>query len=666
MGGAGTDRFGVDAMSSRADIRPTPWTGRDALLALLVFFVPLAFYYATASRTITHGDSALNVDAIEKLTISTHVNNHNLSILLGWLLAHSGSGSLAFRAVLQAVVFGGLAAGTFALLVRRLHGSWTTAAVAGLVLMVSHSLWWHATVVETATANALLMVCALWATSRYRETGRDGPILWMMFLSGIGVFQHTQLGVIGLATLLLTAAHVRRRARGGAGRALGAFALRAAAVCTLALAPYAATLLLRDAPAAGSVSGALHAAAGGQFQKFMFQGSTWAGLRDEAYLVAMQFPSPFLVLIVPGFALFLRRWGLSAATLAVLAMCFVNAWFFVYFSTWDRFEFLLVTFVILAFWGSFALNAVVRWVSARGRAARGAFAALAAASVATPPALYANLARWGERPGSFWYGRYNNVYSENVYDSASLVSNPNKRRFRGAEAYAAALFAKLPRGATYIDDDSRTYYQVEYVRRTRGERPDLRIHLVNSWGIENWGADRASFHALLETAYRASKSLFLVSTKHPYTGLLQGAPRAYTFEPFALDGERWVYRLVTAREDSASGGPAAAAYRPLARKTETGLALNSQDPRVASDFRGADAIMARFSFVENPKPFPVSFRWFSPANEEYFASAPFMVPPGNRDVWTYLEKTGALAAGTWRVEVSSGADILGAAEFSVR
>ncbi len=204
---------------------------------------------------------------------------------------------------------------------------------------------------------------------------------------------------------------------------------------------------------------------------------------------------------------------------------------------------LLPSFLILAFAGVFTVERVVRWTS--GQRARIAFAVvLFASSLVMPIYLYAQLSRWGERPG-FWHARYNNEYTSNTHDCAEFIANPNKRNYNDIAIFAARLFEKLPQGAILIDSDSRTFYPLRYFQIYGHERPDLRLRLVNSWGFDGWGLSRRDFVELLERAHANGEDLFLVSLGHPFDDILaqEKLLERFRFEPFALDSERWIYTL---------------------------------------------------------------------------------------------------------------------------
>jgi len=271
-------------------------------------------------------------------------------------------------------------------------------------------------------------------------------------------------------------------------------------------------------------------------------------------LIWLQFPSLYLVAIVAGMVFLVRAWRGSPSLYALAAIFGVNTLFFMTYDTWDKFAFLLPSFLILSFAGAFAVERAVRWAAGRGM--RGTLLALAfAASLCAPVYLYAHLSTWGAKPG-FWHARYNNDYAANNYNQAEYVANPNKRHFREVSNFADRMFATLPQNAIVVDTDSRTLYPLRYFQVYEEKRPDIRLRLYNSWGFANWGLSPEGFLQLIEGAYEHHADLFIPTLDHPYAEILAMAreQRAYDFERFPLDSVHWIYKLAVPKAPAAPAG----------------------------------------------------------------------------------------------------------------
>lgn len=624
-------------------------------------FVPLpfVFYYLTASRTIGMSDTAILINDIQNFNISTAVNSHNLTVVFGKLFSFLPFGSLAFRGNLLSVFFGGLTIALFYLLIHRCFRSRLLAAMTASLLMVSHSMWWHSALVESYAINACLMTVALHLLVRYHEEPRELYLLALIGTAGISVFQHVQLAVIGLAALVVATAHVMRLLRDGTGRMpLVTFLWRAGLVSVSSLVPYAAALAL-DIRSAGGWSQALSAASGGEFRGIMFEWASGLGIADTLLLTLIQFPSPFLLMVVMGVPCFLQRWKPGASSLALLTMFVVNTGFFAFYHTWDRFAFLLVSFLILAFWSAFAADQLLaRAKESSSWLFRAAIAIGFCAALVSPPWLYAHLTDWRASPDSLWGMRFASAEPHSAIDFARYNANPNKRYYVDIEEYFDLLLDQLPPNAIYLSDDA-SFYTLEYYRFYDGRRPDIASSFVNSWGFSDWGLSQREFSALLRYAYHADLPLFLFGLRAPFDRALDATGRNYRFETVPLDAERSIYRLATAKEDGWTGSDARALTVPIVHRILVGYQSGDRSFTAAESVRAGDDFMVRFDFERNSEPFPVVFRWIAPTGKVRFSSPLFVVPADSGAFGWIQERRGVLTPGRWRVEVWVGASKVG-------
>ena len=593
--------------------------------------LPFLFYGFTAARSIGMSDTAILIFDIQNLDLSARVNSHNLTVLLGRVFSWLPLGSLALRGNLMAVFSGGLAIALFYMLVVRCTGSRLAAALTASLLMVSHSMWWHSTIAESYAINACLVIVALHLLESYRETANERDVLALIGLAGIAVFQHAQLGVIGLAALVVAGGHIRRSSP-------GRFVLRAALVAAVALAPYA-LVLAHDALQAGSLGAALGAAAGGEFRGIMFDWAGGLGIADTIVLTLVQFPSLFLIAVCVGLPLFLERWRWSASTVAVLTMFVVNTAFFSLYHTWDRFAFLLISFVILAFWGGFAVAQVLAWAAGRSQPLRITVAAASVLSLALPPLVYPQLGSWRGRPGSVWAMRFNQDEPPHTVDVVRYNAIPAKSCYNDIAEFSGLLFEKLPPEAVYVTDDA-FFYTLQYYTVYEGRRPDLGVGFINAWGFSGWGLAPDELSSLLDWALAAGLPVFLERLDAPFDAVVSA--RGYAFERFPLDDRHFVHRLVTEGMD-------ATAFTPSVR----GLAVVRE--------RGEPVV--RLELEPNRQSFPVVFRWIAPDGQARFSSPLFVVPAGSASFAWVQDRRGVITPGEWRVEARVGATRVASARF---
>jgi hypothetical protein len=619
--------------------------------------VPPVFYYLTSARGVGASDSALIVDEMRGLVLSTHANHHNLTLLVGRLFLLGPGEDPARLANLASVFLGSFAVGLFYLVVRQRSASELVAAASAAALMVSHSLWWHSTIVEAYAWNAILTVAALALLQRLQKGHSERALAALFFVAGLSFFNHVQMGILLAGAAAYVAGHLLLARRAGAP----AGSLRALGVCAASFlagfVPYAVTFAF-DVRRSGGLAPAVRQALGGDFQSVMAKGSPGAALADVAFLVVLQFPSPFLLAVAAGAVILWRRWKSSAALLGLAVAFAVNTAFFAFYNTWDKFAFLLPSFVVLAYAGSFAVEESV----ARARRRRSvpvwiALGTLALASVTMPPLVYARLVDWSRWGGPL--ARFDNT--GNPIRKGEYLANPDKSRNDEFGDYVRRLFERLPPNATYVDDDGHAFYPVRYYQAYRGQRPDIRAELVNAWGIAGWGLSPEAFAELAYGAYRRSEPFFLVSIDEPFYSLIVRAPGLdrLRFRRFPLDERRFIYRLVGAAE-----GASLAPEPPLGLRLRTASGLGPEPPR--TELAAGDPVFAVLEFEPNGEPFEVEFAWTPPDGSGPIRSSPVSLPFGCRRAWAEMDRTGPLAPGTWRVQATSAGRAIATASFVVR
>jgi hypothetical protein len=536
--------------------------------------IPPLFYSHTVCRSLGFGDTAIMIDAMRQGLVDSQVNTHALSILAGMLFQSLPVGEYAFRANLISVFFGSLAVMVFYGAIFAQYGSRLVAGLVAAFLMISHSMWWHSTLVENYAASALITSVCLYLWTRFGSTGREVFLLLLCFTAGLGLLNHVQLAFLCVGAAI-TGIHYAWP-MGAAQRA--SILLRCFFAALAGLLPWL-LLILRDVSRSGSLSLTLRNAFVGNFSGTFFSGAVLPSLGDTAYLFWFQSPTPYLLFGLVGLWLTWREDGFrSPMHNGILTFFALNTITFCFYATWDKFAFLLVSFIVFHFYCGRGLHGVYEWMAARPRWRWGLTASLAA-WLAFPPYLYANVATWALDAESPWHWRYNNRYSENLYFQAEYIANPNKRDFREVETFVDRLFARVPPGGIYLDDDSRTYYCVaNYYQRYYRRRPDITTLLVNSWGIANWGLGRDTLSDILVRAYFLDKPFFAASVQWPVNEFIQSARRRapIEFERFPIAEGKWIFRMITSAERTQNEeGPGtlekSGVFEPLVVSTPSGF-----------------------------------------------------------------------------------------------
>ena len=627
--------------------------------------VPLLFYYRTSAPGIGSSDTALMVEEMQRLDLSTHANHHNLTLILGRLFLMAPGDEPARLANLGSVFLGTVAIGLLYLIVLRRTGSPLVAACGAAAVMVSHSMWWHSTVVEAYAWNAIFVMGALGLLQRLASAHSDRALLALFFVAGLAFFNHVQMGILVVGAGAYLAGHLLLRRQRDEGAGSLRLTLRCAAAFLLGFAPYALTFA-HDVVRFGARRAAAWAL-GGDFRSLMAKGSAATALSDVLFLSALQFPSPFLAAVLAGAVLLARAWRGTAALLALVAVFTLNTVFFAFYNTWDKFAFLLPSFLILGYAGSFGIERAFAW--ARGRAGpMPIVAALVAASLVLPPFVYAHLHEWSRYGGPF--ARYGSP--ESSVDTSGYLSNPDKSRCTEFEDYSRSLFARLPPDATYVDDDGRAFYPVRYFQQRQRVRGDVRIELLNYWGFGNWGLSGEQFALLARDAHASGRPFFIAAIGEPYYGVIVRSPllERLGFRRFPLDAGHAIYRLVPAVEEGRlpPDPPRGATLRTAPAPPPPSV---TGTPARAADLRPRqvgprDPVVAVLEFKPNGEPFDVEFRWRHGGDAAPAASARLSLPFGVSRVWSELDLPRPLAQGAWRVEAVMNGSVLAGAAFDVR
>lgn len=623
-------------------------------LPYLFIPVPFLFYFFTLSPAIGLGDTALLLDGMMRCSVNSHVNNHNLTVLIGHFFMRIAPGEIAFRGNLFSAFFGALAAASFYLLALRMTCRVSVSAAATLSVMVSHSLWWHSTIVENYALNACFSVWIIISLFKASETGHERYVLAAAALSGLALFNHVQMGfwlpAIGLFILMRY-----RESR----KTLFLVMIRASCFFVIGFLPYIA-VFIRDAVRNGSLAKTFYWALGGDFQGIMLSQGAVSGLGDFLFLAALQYPSFFMILILAGVYYGFREDRYRPLFAAMAAGFCVNTYFFMRYPTWDKFAFLLPSFLILGVAGIAGLDAAAgQWLPRRRCAGTALIAAVIAGS-AIPVMLYAKLPGMARDPGSFLHERYNNDYTENTHDCARYILNPDKRDYANIRDLAGLIFSKLPAGSILVDDDSRTYYPLaEYYQRYYRTRPDVTIVLINSWGFSNWGSGADDLKKKIRREVR-TRPVFMISTRRPHDAIIAGLfADGIVPERFPLDSFRWICRL-----RPADSRPARTNLEFLGMSLDAGPGRNAGTGG-ADEFNIGDDIAVTLAFKRNYEPALAEFLWRDGGGRLMQRAGPLVVHPGSTRVRSPLESDFRIG-GPWSVEALVDGRPVGKKGFLVR
>jgi hypothetical protein len=512
------------------------FTRRCSLPALL-FLGSLGLYVVTAIRTPGWLDDTLILSFARSASVSSWVSNHNLFNLLGWcwislfsfLDPHAALTLLCGLFASTAVLFAYHAG-------RELTGNPMASALAAAALAVSHSLWWHATVVEVYSLNAALICLILFLVLRFFRSRSFPCLLAAFFLFGIGVFNHLLMGLFApaYAALFVMVLTGDRRI----GRRRGLLLVAAAALGCIPTLVVLARAVAMDVPAlgvGGALSVILDGATGSFFRKSMFPANLAPGQKlfwrlNYVFLLWYNYPAAALPLAAWGTVrLRLPETPRPFAVFFLLAIVAQVIWSSNYLI-WDMYAFAMPVYVL-------ASVPLAAGVDALLRSARPVLRTGALASLLLPPVLYlavtelpllAAPARWyiSMFRESSWVGA--------VFDPLGYVMSPIKSGYQGVDQYCLGVLQKLPPGAHFWDDEAKAANPLKYYYLpVRKLRPDVTLHAMFPHTVDP-GEEAAVMRGLLA----AGSKVFVSDLSFPERDILiaLAATGDHSVNPASLNG----------------------------------------------------------------------------------------------------------------------------------
>ena len=161
-------------------------------IALALSALSLVVYVATLFPTVAYGDSGALTTVAYRLGIA-HQPGYPLYTLLAHLFSQLPLQSVAWRVNLASAVFGAAAVGfLYMTLLLATRARWAALLGAGLYAF-SPLVWHHSLFAEVFTLSSLFVVLVAYLALRHRQTGNDGDLYLLAFVTGLGLSHHQSL-----------------------------------------------------------------------------------------------------------------------------------------------------------------------------------------------------------------------------------------------------------------------------------------------------------------------------------------------------------------------------------------------------------------------------------------------------------------------------------------
>lgn len=461
-------------------------TRKGVIRPAVFFLIPALFYGFSAARSPLWLDATLILDSARNLTLSAWVNIHNLFNVLGFLwLKIFFLMDPCHALALLAALFGALTVLFFYLIFLEFHKGPLFPTAAALAVMLSHSLWWHSSIIEVYTLNAFLISLMIFALVRW-EAGEKPEYLPLAFGAlGLGVSNHVLMGLFVPAffVMLLWNRLLRRRR-------IGFKILLISLLCLAAGGALYALVFFRDV--AGNMNSAVGffeafgrtwlKATGGEFRNYMFtENLSPQELRfwrwNYPFLWLMNFPSAAVILGFYGLIRWLRDRHFSGTLLFLLiAMAVQIVWSANYFI-WDMFAFSMPVYLMFGVFVGYGLIKLAE----SGRGGR-ILAYIAVPTFIIPLFLYPALSRSGGEGTAVrkYFNHYEVVPTVRpVWDPEFYIINPWKGGYNEVELVIEPLLERLPEGAVLLVGDPTVDFPLRYYYRPVLERrPDIELQSI--------------------------------------------------------------------------------------------------------------------------------------------------------------------------------------------
>lgn len=452
----------------------------------LFFVIPACLYFVTACRTPGWADATLVVSYVTRLGLSSWVNSHNLFNLLGYLwLKLFPAQNIHFYLVLLCGVLGALAVYFIFRTVLELTSDVISAGIAALVLMVSHSLWWHSTMVEVYTLSSAILAIMLFFIVRYERTANPINLYLAALFFGLGCCNHLQMGLFAFAFLILVVYKILRpqphtRTGGQLAIAVLCFLVGVSLYLVLFIRDVREDMIIQGLDFRQALRNTYSGATGGKFKQLMFTRDMTAPLKrfwrfSFFFWLIYNFPSPALAMGFYGFLVFWKKRAFRLSFFFFVAAILAQALWSANYFVWDMYAFTQLVFVLFSIPIGLAAERLLR----SAKALRTIFLVLLIPMLAAPGFIYGRMHTWYKNVKSFnhYFNSYPQIsWTAHTWDPIEYVVNTNKRKYDKVERYANALFAVLPRGAHLLNSDSRSDYPLRfYYRNLYNVRKDI-IH----------------------------------------------------------------------------------------------------------------------------------------------------------------------------------------------
>ncbi len=426
----------------------------------IYFIMPLVFYGLFMATKPGYVDSCLVLNNAYELSLSPWVNNHNLFSLLAWLFIKifSSADEFVVANTFSMVCGAGTIFFTY-LLASEISKNRIIASVVAFVIMISHSLAWHSTMLEVYTLNSVLIMAMLYCFYRYFDNGKIIHAYFGAFVWGLGLSNHILMGLFVFAIIFFIIAK---------SRVLKLKNILIGIGCFLAgLLPFL-IIFLQTWIQRGSLSEVIGSNTGGEFRSLMFSSDGfWFWKLNYLMFFVYQFCLVAVFAGIKGFRVLFNKKPFSIFFLLAFGAQFI--WSFNY-HIWDSYAFSLPVYIM------FTVPLTYGLASFKKERFRKIVLALVMVFSVSQIILYATIDKI--KPVTDYINDYPMVdMVKDRFDPVKYFLSPFKRNFTRVDDYISEFEKKIPQGA-YVYDNIYDYPFNYYYQQIKKDRTDIRAPII--------------------------------------------------------------------------------------------------------------------------------------------------------------------------------------------
>jgi hypothetical protein len=494
------------------------------------FVIPGLFYFFTACRTPGWVDATLIVSNVVNLELGSWVNYHNLFHILGygWIRLFPDH-NVHYYLVLLSAFFGALTVQLMFLVFLEVTSSRIVSGIGALILMISHSLWWHSTMLEVYTLNTAIIASMLLVLIRYNKAGKIINFYLSAFFLGLGCSNHVLMALFipGFAAVI---GLVIYRKKGLSFLrimlVLGCFLLGIGLYLYVFTRDFRENVEVQKSrePAQSFIQVNVNAfkstvddTTGSDFKEYMFPKDASPGEKkfwrlNYLIIILYNYPSAAIVLALLGFYCFLKKRALRMFFFfyctGLIAQVIWSSNFFI----WDMYAFSLPVYLLLSLSGTLG----VHFLFTSRKTGRILLLCLLP-TFFTPPFLYEAISDGGKKDGIVknYFRRYPEwEQAENSWDVVEYLTNPNKSSYDKVPQYVRRLFDVLPQKAHFWNSVGRADYPLRlYYGGIYKIRTDIKYHSLFSPFISHEEAKSEAIE--MKTCLESGLPVYVASLAFP-------------------------------------------------------------------------------------------------------------------------------------------------------